>query len=602
MLTCPIVNPGPVTVSDTVSIRTAETSAQPALDKVLASTTFSQVERLKRFLEFIANETLAGRGGQLKEYLVGTEVFGKPPTFDPRNDPIVRVQARRLRAKLAAYYASEGREDAVWLDLPKGSYVPVFHRQGKTLGAKPVIGLPANENSIAVLPFTDQSQAGDQAYLCHGLSEEIISSLIRVESLRVVPWTRPRESGMVGVLEAAEELGVGTIVNGSIRKFGDRLRINVHLVDAARNHYLWTHTFDRDCSDILALQEEIAATLVDSLQGHLGDARVAASRSTGNLAAYSLYLKGRYHCNQRSEKALLKAAECFAQAIAEDPKYALAHAGLADANALLANYGYVSPLEAWPKAVSAAKTSVLIDPGVAETHTALAHVLATHDWDRHDAESEFRRAIEVNPRYAPAHHWFGITTLASSARLDEGIAEIETAMALDPTSPVLSRDLAVLYYYKRDMRTALDQGLQTAEQDPHFYGAYWIVGLVHEYNGDFGQAIACLERANQLTPNNPRMMGALGRTLALAGKPDEAAAILKGLDALALERYVSPLDPALVHFALGELQEGFERLNQMQRYRCFDLIHLKVDPRFDALRADPRFTHFLEKAGLVPSA
>lgn len=222
-----------LTVSEPVSVgleSSADVAVRAALNKVLSSTTFAQVERLKRFLEFICTETLSGRSSQLKEYLVGAEVFAKPVSFDPRNDPIVRVQARRLRAKLASYYAEEGREDSLWIELPKGSYVPVFNRHGKTIRQRPVIGLPVSENSVAILPFADHSQGGELEYFCLGLSEEILSSLIRVESLRVVPWThaRKREQGMAGILEAADELRVGTVIDGSVRKMGERLRVHVH--------------------------------------------------------------------------------------------------------------------------------------------------------------------------------------------------------------------------------------------------------------------------------------------------------------------------------------------------------------------------------------
>jgi len=584
-----------------------ESAARAALEHALSSTVFASVGRLKRFLNFIVDQTLAGGGGKLKEFLIGIEVFEKPDSFDPRNDPIVRVQARRLRAKLAQYYESEGREDPVWIELPKGSYVPSFQRRDKVPRRKTVsIALPG-QNTVAVLPFSDRSPQGDQEYFCSGLRDEIVHvltkySLGKSDSLRVIPWTGPlrSEDRLGGILKAAEALDIATMIDGSVRKAGSRYRITVQRVDAVRGQYGWSETFDTAAEDLFAVQDEISQAVLEDLRGSMaGEAAPGLAQTLHeNLVAYELYLRGRYHLSQRSEKGLRRAVDCFEKAIAEDAQYALAYSGLADALALLANYGYVSPGNTVSRASSAATSAVRLDESLAEAHTSLAHVRATLEWDWNAAEIEFRRAIQLNPRYPTAHHWFGITCLAGLERLDEAIEQCEIAVRLDPTSAIFARDLAESYYFRRNFVAAADQAQATIDSDPHFHGAYWILGLVHEQFGDFGEAIDCFQEALHLVPDNPRMLSALGRATALSGKRDEARGILTKLEDMARLRYVSPLDPALIQLALGEHGPAFERLNYLCEMRCFDLIHLKVDPRFDPWHENRQFLALLRKLGV----
>jgi serine/threonine-protein kinase len=593
-----------MSVSGTTSGATPEDSAvRGTLERVLASKAFQSVERLKRFLRFIVEQTLAGHGAKLKEFLIGIEVFEKPDSFDPRNDPIVRVQARRLREKLAQYYESEGREDALWIDLPKGSYVPAFHRPPRGPRQRAVYAQLPSQNTIAVLPFADLSPRSDHGHFCDGLRDEIIHGLLQSGSLRTIPWTRPLERGgrLGPVLDTAEELDIATLIDGSVRQSANDIRVTVQRIDAVRGEYVWSETFDAKGGDVFALQEEIAHAVADELRGHPSSdlAPRLTRQSTEAVEAYDLYLKGRHGVNQRSEASLRRAVEFFEQAVQEDPKFALAYSGLADALALLANYGYVSPGETWSRAAAAATSAVLLDQGSAEAHTSLAHVNATHHWDWHAAEAEFQRAIQLNSHYAPARHWFGIACLAPQGRLDEAIEQMEIGLRLDPVSQITRRDLAVLHYFRRDYQTARLTAQQTIDQEPFFYGAYWIMGLVYEQESNFGSALGSFQKALELVPGNPRMMSALGRCLALAGQVEESRKVLADLDRLAARRYVSPLDPALIQLALEDHDHAFERLNRLLEYRCFDLIHLPVDPRFDDQRRNPRFTDLIHKLGLT---
>jgi TolB-like protein/Tfp pilus assembly protein PilF len=578
-----------------------EEKLRQQLNRILASKTFQPVERLKRFLGFVVEEELAGRGEQLKEFLVGIEVFGKEASFDPRNDPIVRVQARRLRARLARYYREEGQSDEILIELPKGGYAPAFkHLHGATQ-KRSVTAALASRNTILVLPFSDDSAGGDQDYFCRGLSQEIVHAVAKVPGIRVVAPERSDQFDDHGdPREAANRLNAAMVIGGSIRKFGDIRRIMAHLIDAASGCYLWSESFDRKAEDTFAMQEEIAQVIREKLQVGLVDSGHAkhGRRPTENLAAYNLYLQGRHLLNQRTEEGLRRAVDLFEKAIAEDPHYANAYSGLTDSYGLLAHYGVLAPAEVWTKTASNAAWAVLLDENSAEAHTSLAHVKSTQDWDWIGADREFQRAISLNPQYPTAHHWYGMSCLAPLGRLDEALDQMLIANALDPVSSIIARDTAVIHYYKRDLETALEQCDHTIEQHPHFSAAYWILGLVQEQIGDLDEAVAALQRAIQLSPQSPRMQGALSRVLAISGKHAEARRILDQLYELAGKRYVSPFELASIHLALGEKDEGFKWLEKAVQDRCFELISIKVDPRFDAFKNDPRFISVFSHLGL----
>src|SRR5690348_10877047 len=565
------------------------------LRRVLASKAFRQVDRLQGFLSFIVEEMLAARGDKLKEFLIGVEVFGKESSFDPRMDPLVRVQARRLRTRLVRYYREEGQNDEIVIDLPKGGYEPVFQRRETSAMKRTVSAALVSRNTILVRPFDDDSSGRDLAYFCNGLKQEIIHALSGMESVRVAASERVQDSS-----DPSGQMNVAMIVTGSVRKSRDTLRITSSLIESTSNCYLWSEVIDRNLQDELHVQEEVAQRILKKLQSefvNVGSAR-ATKRPTENLAAHNLYLQGRYHLNQRTEQGLTKAVEFFDKAISEDPHHAPSYSGLADAHGLLAHYGVLAPAEICTKAASNAAWAVLLDEDSAEAHTSLAHVKSTQDWDWHGAEREFQRAISLDPRYATAHHWYAMSCLAPLGRLDEALQEISMAQAIDPISSIIARDLALTYYYRREFDLSLEQCDRAIEQNPHFSAAYWALGLVQQQRGDLDESAAAFERAIQLSPQSPRMQGALARTLALSGKRQEAVRILSELHALSKKRYVSPFEFATIHFVLGHLDEGFEWLAKAYQDRCFELIVIKVDPRFDALRGDPRFPKLAAKLGV----
>jgi serine/threonine-protein kinase len=353
--------------------------------------------------------------------------------------------------------------------------------------------------------------------------------------------------------------------------------------------------------DTFALQEAVAHAVVTKLEPRLLDVgqRRGGRRPAENLAARNLYLQGRYHLNQRTDEALHKAVEFFEKAIVEDAQFALAHSGLADAHSLLAHYGVLEPAKVWTKAAAGAATAVMLDANSAEAHTSLAHVKATQDWDWSGAEREFQLAIGLDPLYATAHHWHGISCLAPMGRLDEALEELRLAQSLDPVSSIVARDLAMVHVYRRDYDVALEQCDHAIELNPHFSPAYWALGFIQEQRQDLDEAAAAFQRAISLSPHSPRMHAALGRTLALSGKRALALATLRKLDALAKQRYVSPFEFASIRFALGQTDLGFRWLMKACKDRAFELIALKVDPRFEPLKEDERFERIVREVGLT---
>jgi len=566
----------------------SDKAVRQQLDRILGSATFQQVERLKRFIGFIVTEAAAGRSDELKEYVVGVQVFGKEPSFDPRTDPIVRVQARRLRARLLRYYHDEGQQDEIIIELPKGGYAPVFKRRDVRTTQKPSLTTAlASRNTIAVALFSDYSESGELEYFCAGLTQEVIYRLTRIKGLRVI------------AVESEEDARqrAGMVLHGSVRRTDARARVTVHLVDSPSSRYLWSESIDAPLQDTLQAHDTIAATILERLQPERiqrGDV-AWEHKPIENLAAHNLYLQGRYHLNQRTEEGLLKAVEFFDKAIVEDPQYAEAHSGLSDGYSLLAHYGVRGPADVWAKAASSAAAAVLLDGNSAEARTSLAHVKSTQDWDWRAAEREFQRAIALNPRYATAHHWYGISCLVPMGLLDDALEQLTIAQSLDPVSSIIARDVAVAQYYRRNFGAALEQCDHTIELNPHFAPAYLTLSLVQEQLGDLEEALAALERAVSLSPLSPRMHGALGRIHALAGRRDEATGELRQLEALVRDRYVSPFEFASIYAALGQSDVAFKWLRKAREERVFELIAIRVDPRFDPLREDPRFDSIVKQ-------
>jgi TolB-like protein/Tfp pilus assembly protein PilF len=453
--------------------------------------------------------------------------------------------------------------------------------------------------SIAVLPFANLSHDPENVYFAAGIQDEIITRLAKIADLKVVSCTSTQrfKSSPDDIPAIAGQLGVANILEGSVQRTGDQVRVNVQLIKGTTDSHLWADTFDRKLTDIFAVESEIAKTIAETLRAKLtGSEQTAiAARPTENTEAYQLYLKGRFFWNKRTGQNLNKAADYFNQAIAADPKYALAYVGLADSYLLMPLYGAGAPQDCYPKAEAAARKAVELDDVSAEAHTSLAQICCYYKLDYPQAIREFQRAIELNPNYATAHQWFGSSGLAALGRFDEAIAQVKRGIALDPLSLVINTDLGGTYYRARRYDEAIDQLRKTLEMDPNFYYAHWNLGSALMAKGAIQPAIEEYQKACALT-DDPSALALLGRAYAVSSNRPEALKIGDQLEALAKQRYVSSYSVALVYLGLGDKEEALRRLEKAYQDHSGEAVrYIKVDPFLDPLRGDPRFEALVAK-------
>ena len=457
--------------------------------------------------------------------------------------------------------------------------------------------------SLAVLPFANAGADPNLEYLCEGITESIIASLSQLPKLRVMARAsvfrykvREADPQVIG-----RELAVRAVLLGRVAQLKDTLSIWAELVDARDGSHLWGEQYHRKLADIFAIQEGIAQEISENLRLRLTgeEKRRMTKRYTENAEAYQLYLKGRYHWNKRTGEGLKKGIQFFQQAIEKDPGYALAYTGLADCYNLLSLYSALPPKEAMPKAKAAAQHALDIDESLAEAHNSLAYAKLYYDWDWNGAEREFQRALELNPNYSIAHHWYH-EYLAAMGRFEESHSQILRAQELDPLSLMISADVGWGFYFARRYDDALEQLRKTLELEPNFVMAHFILGLTCLQKGQFQQATAELQQAIALSGDSPLTLalGVLGHVFAVSGKKNEAHKILARLEALSRQRYVSSYSLAIVHTGLGETDAAFASLRKACEERHDRLIYLNVEPIFDAIRSDPRFRGLLRPIGL----
>ena len=456
-----------------------------------------------------------------------------------------------------------------------------------------------NEKSIAVLPFADLSQARDQEYFCDGIQEEILTRLAKIGTLKVISHTSTQryKTAPLNLSQIAKQLGVAYLLEGSVQRAGNQVRVNAQLIKARDASHLWAETYDRNLHDIFAVESQIATKIADTLKATLtgSEQRALATRSTENPEAHQLYLYGRYFWNKRTGPDLQKAVGYFKRAIEKDPTYALAHAGLADAYVLLPGFGGASPQESLPLAKAAAQKALELDDTLAEAHSSLGLVLICYDFDLAGSMKEFERAIQLNPNYATAHQWFGNQTLILSGDFDRAIAESKRAVELDPLSLIINAGLGIDYFTARRYDEAIEQLLKTIEIDPRFYYAHWIFGEALEMKGQLPEALKEYKKAAELD-NDTAMLGFIAEISAKMGRRDEALKILAQLQQLASQRYVSDYTFALVNLALGENEEAIAWLERAYEHRAGpDVMFIKLDPMLDPLRGHPRFERLVAK-------
>ena len=438
------------------------------------------------------------------------------------------------------------------------------------------------------------------AYFAEGIQDEILTRLSKIADLKVISRTSTQKykSAPDNLPQIAKQLGVAHILQGSVQKAGDSVRVNVQLINALTDAHLWSDTYDRKLTDIFAVESEIAKNVAENLKARLNvrAEEVLAARPTENPAAHELYLKGRYFWNRRNTASLRKAADYFQQAIDLDPNYALAYAGLADVHSILPVYAGTAPKDDVPKALIAARKAVELDGDLAEARTALGNALVSSGQLKL-AEPEFRRALELNPNYATAHQWLA-ECLFGQGRFPESLAENERAHALDPLSLIINASYASSLSGVGRYDDAINQARKTLELDPNLLPGHEILGQTYEAEGKLDEAIAEYRKANELEPT-PSNFAMLAYAYAKTGSLTEARKILDKLTALSEQRYVGAYPLAIVHLALGEKEEALRLLEQSFLERDFLLQGLfgsiRVDKRLDPLRKDPRFQKLVER-------
>jgi TolB-like protein/Tfp pilus assembly protein PilF/predicted Ser/Thr protein kinase len=460
-------------------------------------------------------------------------------------------------------------------------------------------------DSLAVLPFVNASADPNAEYLGDGITESLINSLSTLPHLKVMS----RDSAFMykgkdtDAHTIGQALGVRAVLKGRVMQRGDDLQISAELVDARDNSHIWGQQYSRKASDIFALQNDLAKEMTTMLRMRLTgeDEKRMAKTYTANPEAYQDYLKGRFWWGKRNEEGFNKGIEYFQQAIAKDPAYALAYSGLADSYALLAVYGFVPPMDAFPKAKDAAQKALSIDETLGEAHTSLAYIKFKYDWDWPGADKEFERAIELNPTYATAHHWHA-ERLSNAGRTEQGIAEYKRALELDPLSLVINREFGETgYNYARQYDQCIEQLRKTLEIAPNFTWVHLGLGGCYLGKSMNREAIAEFEKELAASPGSTYALALLGNAYAVAGRRADAQKVLLQLDEIAKKKYLPGMGRAIVYIGLGDKDKAFEWLEKSYADRSINMADsLKTSPIFDPLRSDPRFADLLRRMNLQP--
>jgi serine/threonine protein kinase/Tfp pilus assembly protein PilF len=524
-----------------------------------------------------------------------TSMLAMEPAARPAGARELGIRLRRIRAsvterrKIAVRFAMA----AAFVALATIIAVRLFH-------SYPTKATPSavSEKSIAVLPFADLSQARDQEYFCDGIQGEILTRLSKIRDLKVISRTSTLrfKNAPKNLPKIAKQLGVANILEGTVQKTEDQVRVNVQLVNARSDSNLWSEKYDRKLTDVFDVESEIAKAIADTLHAKLSgsEQRAIATRPTQNPEAHRLYLKGTYFSNKRTAVDLRTAIEYFKDALGKDPNYALAYAGLADAYSLLSLWGGEGPQETMPQAKAAARKALELDDILPEAHNSLGLILALYDFDFAQSKKEFERAIELNPNYATAHHQLGNMNLSMVGEFDRAIAEGNRALELDPLSLIINADLGQNLMLARRYDQAIDHLRKTLAMDERFYYARWTLGEALQLKGQLAEAMAEYKKAVEIT-DDPVVMAMLAQGYAKTDQRDEARKLLSQLERLSTHRRVAPFTFALVHVALHEHEKAIDELERAYRERDPGIVGIKVEPLLDPLRDHPRFERLVAK-------
>ena len=463
---------------------------------------------------------------------------------------------------------------------------------------------PPQMRSLAVLPLENLSRDPDEEYFADSMTEAILTDLAKINALRVVSRTSVMryKRTQKPLPEIAKELNVDAIVEGSVQRVGNRVRITAQLIRAATDQHLWAEAYERDLRDVLVLQDEVARNIAQQVRVKLTpeeNIRLSSGRPV-DPEAYQLYVKGRYFWAKRNQESFNRAISYFREAIDRDPSYAAPYSGLADCYVLFGSsfdVGGHPPSEVQPKAKAAALKALELDSSLADAHNSLAYVKLNYDWDWSGAEAEFKRSLELNPGYAHGHHWYA-HLLFSSGRRDEALAESTRSLELDPLSPILVVHLGWHYLYTRQHDRALDQLAKALELEPSYALAHWYRGLAYEEKKMYPEALRELTKTKDLLPGNLAVQSDIGHVYAVSGNKSEAEKTIARLKQESTRTYVNLYELALIYIGLGQDDQAFDWLEKAYRERSDQLIYLKVDPRLDPIRSDSRFADLVRRVGI----
>jgi TolB-like protein/Tfp pilus assembly protein PilF len=598
------------------------------LSVLLASRLLSIRSRSGQFLEYVVEETLAGRADAIKETAIALQVFHRRPSYDPRVDSIVRVEAHHLRRKLREYYAVDGARDEVVVELPVGSYVPAFQlreaaapeapsppagsRSRKRLGlaaSAAAIALAAlgfagyrvlrpapPERSIAVLPFKNLGGPEDEA-LCQGLSEDLTTQLARVADLRVTARTSTSQFQAQGdVRDIGKALSVAAVIEGSIRRDGDRIRFTAQLIDTASGYHKWSEAFDREARHSLAAEAEVPGLIVSAVAKSLGSRHAVAPLRASDPEAVRLFWEARYLRRQGNEETRSRALALLEKAVQLDPQYVDAWAALANL-ALFRAFHAEGSFEALAGTTrQAAAKAIQLDPGNTDGLVALAEMewLQDRDWNR--AERRLRSALERNPSSASARAWMA-TGLVAHGRFDDALAELDRAAAISPVSYLVSNDISIALYCARRWDRAIQRARNTLAVNPRFFYARVLIGACLAARGRHTDALREFQQAIQ-DGGRGAALSRLGNALGFAGRGDEARTILRECQDRLAKGEGSNVDIAIIQVGLRDHAAALASLERALAAHETDLNYLAVDPVFDPLRAEPGYRLLKEKMGL----
>ena len=574
------------------------TAVRDQLARVVNSPGFVSSVRLCRFLTHIVNRTLDGDIDSLKELSIAMEVFDRTSEYDSNIDAIVRVEARRLRAKLKAYYEEgPGTVDPVLIGLRPGSYVPVF-RWLETHSPKHRVEMgvtiPPGRTSIAVLPFVNMSPEPEQDYFCDGISEEITNSLTRVSRLNVIARTSAFhfKGANIDIREVGQRLGADLVIEGSVRKAGEQLRITAQAIQTESGHHLWSETFRRELKDVFAIQEEIAQSVADLFRPNTPETRMSMRPSAPNLDAYTGYLQARFLIHQQSPEALHAALEQLRKLIAAYPDYALAYSDMAAASGFLALFGVVSGREVYPEVKANAERGYALDPESGETCTVLGGLRAWFEYRWEEATSIYDRALELQPGNARAH-MFRAMALLCQRDIKAAEAGLRRSTELDPLSASDCARMAYVHYLKGDYDSAAEELRQSFELDRDYPEARLYEGLLYFQQQRYDAVIQCLSPSVA-----PLDIGLLAAAHAQEGGLSRAEECIERLHQLAARRYVTPLAEGFAAIGMSDFDLAFKCLDEAIDHKTNFVNLLAVESFFHPLHADRRFANLLKKLNL----